>query len=290
MVIENPARLRLKDRKLEVYSQESPDPVAFPIEDLATVVIACAEVSVSAPVLSALAAADVTLVTCDDKYTPNGLLLPLSQHFRAAEVLSLQVAVKRPVIKRCWQQVVQAKISNQCRCLQKLERGSVDDLSQLIPKVASGDGGNVEAHAARLYWPALFGAPFRRRADIEVNAALNYGYAILRSAVARGVVARGLHPALGLHHHSQTNGFNLVDDFMEPFRPLVDEQIAGLFANQAQPFDRGVRQALVGLLHVQVVIAKEAVTVLRAIEIVASSYVESLRTKQPLLELPELIL
>lgn len=117
---------------------------------------------------------------------------------------------------------VQAKICNQAKCLEINEIDEAKTLFAIAKNVASGDSSNREGYAARLYFKLLFGTDFTRDDESNINAALNYGYAILRSYIAKTIVAYGLEPSLGIHHKSQLNQFNLADDIIEPYRPIVD--------------------------------------------------------------------
>jgi len=172
--------------------------------------------------------AGTAVVVCDERHLPNGVLLPLFGSWNHTEVLHQQLDATAPRRKRAWQQIVRRKIEAQARALPK---GSpvASRLDELATQVRSGDPENVESQAARIYWPAMLGVGFRRRPQTRegVNGALDYGYAIVRSVVARCAVAVGLHPALGVHHSSRTNPLCLADDLMEPLRPVVDRLVAG---------------------------------------------------------------
>lgn len=219
---------------------------------------------------------------CDEKHLPCSVLLPINQHSRHAEVLGLQIQASEPFKKRCWQRLIQSKIQNQALCLKM--RGNFDAASKLTNfshSVKSGDSSNVEATAARFYWGQLFGETFRRQSDQPISMALNYGYSVLRSAVARGLVARGLHTALGVHHKNNLNAFNLADDFVEPFRPIVDYFVAKNIDDEAVDITPELRAGLANLMHTQVSILGESLTVLRGIERIASSFVEAHRTGNP---------
>lgn len=262
---------------MQVQQQTSSELASVPIEDIATLLLANQQISLTAPLLSKLSSADVALIVCDEKYMPCGILLPLSQHSRSSEIVNLQIRASAAIKKRCWQSIVIQKILNQSSCLSRLTRQGAESLGQLTNKVGSGDPKNVEAQAARQYWSLLFGTPFRRSADIAVNAALNYGYSIIRSVVARGIVARGLTPALGIHHCSKLNGFNLVDDFIEPFRPVIDQYVATVFQDSERDFDFNVRRDLIALGSSEISIGGVSVPILRATEIMASSYVDAIK-------------
>jgi hypothetical protein len=172
-------------------------------------------------------------IVSNEKHLPAAMLLPLSTHSTQTERFARQAAVSLPTRKRAWQQIVQAKLRAQARLLEETT-GADQGLHVMAGRVRSGDPDNLEAQAARVYWPALFGKEasgeaFRRDPEGEgINVHLNYGYAVLRAIVARALCASGLHPSLGVHHHNRYDTFCLADDLMEPFRPLVDRVVAGL--------------------------------------------------------------
>ena len=203
----------------------------------------------------------------------------------------MQVGISAPLKKRIWQTVVMAKIANQAAALEIIGRDATA-LRSMIHLVGSGDPENVEARAARDYWPRLFNAFIRDDADDKRNALLNYGYAVVRSAVARALVAVGLLPAFGVKHASITNAFNLADDMVEPFRPFVDCAVwtltdQGRTGQGATTVEE--RRALASLLTEETRLSDETVTLLSATERVAESLVRVMEMASvPLLLLPRL--
>jgi len=181
------------------------------------------EITLSQSALSKLLAYNVAVVVCDAQHLPSGLLLPLDGNSLQTERFAAQLHAKLPLKKQLWQQTVAAKILNQALHLEHHGK-SAEALRRLAKQVQSGDKGNREAQAARLYWKALFeGEDFSRdRFGAPPNNLLNYGYAILRAAVARALVSSGLLPTIGIHHTNRYNAFCLADDIMEPYRPFVD--------------------------------------------------------------------
>jgi CRISPR-associated protein Cas1 len=202
-------------------------------------------------VLAGVCAHGGTVVICDDKRLPVGLLLPLVGHSTQTERFAAQAAVGEPVRKQAWKQIVQCKIRAQAAVLRDAN-GSDEGLSLLADLVKSGDTANHEAQAARRYWPALYGADFRRVPGQRdpVNSMLNYGYAILRGLTARALAASGLHPCIGVHHHNRYDAFCLADDLMEPFRPTVDRAAAAILdAAAAEPgINRETKRILLSAL------------------------------------------
>lgn len=224
-ISEEPAGLSVRLENL-VISREGVMDVTIPIREVAAIVVSHPRVHYTHSVLAKLAAAGGIFVTCDEKRLPIGMILPLQAHFAQAERMRAQAMASVPTRKRLWKQIVQAKIKAQGAILLEL-RGDDQGLAELAQRVRSGDTGNAEAQASRRYWPALFSREdFRRDPGAEdVNRHLNYGYAVLRAIVARATCGVGLHPGLGLHHHNRYDPFPLVDDLMEPFRPVVDRVV-----------------------------------------------------------------
>lgn len=202
-----------------------------PIDSLACVLLSADGISLSKHFLAVMAEEGIPVTICGANYLPVSMSLPYARHYRALAVLEAQMRISPVLKKQLWQAVVAAKIRNQAQALHACRPDSpqVEKLLILARKVRSGDSDNKEAQASRLYWPALMGQGFVRDPDSGgINAALNYGYAILRSACARALCGAGLLPLLGLHHHNAYNAFCLADDIMEPLRPFVDRMVVDL--------------------------------------------------------------
>lgn len=252
-IAREPARLRLRDGCLVVEREGLPEVVVATL-DLSAVVLAHPRCSISQPAMHALMEAGVPLLVCDDALMPSGLMLPLRANTRQSSRMLAQASASLPTRKRLWKRIVRAKVLAQAATLDGLH-GDDGGLSALASRVRSGDPANVEATAAQRYWPLLFRDPdFRRRAEApDQNRLLNYGYAVLRAAVARAICAAGLHPTIGLHHRSRDNPFCLADDLMEPYRPLVDAEVAkvvGEFGRDAA-LDTLTKRRLVELLDLR---------------------------------------
>lgn len=223
-----PVRLSLKNNQLMVSWKDSADVVMRPIEDIGFVIIENQQVAISVPLLNALVKNKVCVIFCDDKHLPSGSLVGFDINSTQAETVKLQVAVAEPKKKRAWQQVVEAKIKNQATLLAKLGRNG-DKLKSCYSNVLSGDSSNQEGHAARIYWKELLGKDFLREPQgPPPNNFLDYGYSILRAAMARAIVGSGLSPIFGLFHKNRYDAFALADDLMEPYRPYVDEVVMTL--------------------------------------------------------------
>lgn len=221
---------------------------------------------VTGALLSELAAHDVALVCCDASHHPNGVLLPYLPHSRALRVMQKQLALTVPQKKRAWQSIVQRKLRNQGACLDRFNPGSGRFLFAQADHVRSGDPDNREGSGAHYYFAELFGSGFTREQECWCNSALNYGYAILRAAIARSLVTHGFLPAFGLHHKSQLNAFNLADDLIEPLRPLVDQWVKSRATADARELRKEDRAALIQLLYADVRMLAGTMNVQAAIE------------------------
>lgn len=250
VVISKPARLSFAQRALVI--EQSQGMARVPLEDIAAIVIDNPQITITVPLLVACADAQVIVITVDDSHTPNGIFLSHTPHSRAVKVMRGQVAMSTPHKKRLWQLLVQQKIRNQAQLLAQVGKAdSAKHLHALADAVKSGDSDNLEAQAAAHYFPALFGKGFTRDDACFANSALNYGYAIIRSAIARSLVSYGFLPAFGLHHCSELNAFNLADDIIEPYRILVDACVIKLYQTYDgdDDLDMTAKATLVNLLH-----------------------------------------
>ena len=278
--ISRPSRLSLEARRLVIDQRDDSGAVSFPLEDVAWVVLDTPQVTATSAAMSACLQAGIPVVYSDDKHIPCGMLLPFHQHWQQAGVAQTQINASAPLKKRLWQAVVRRKLENQAAVLDRAQIEGGATLRAMASRVASGDPVNVEARGARFYWGRLFD-DFRRHDDEDVrNAMLNYGYAVLRAGVARGLVAAGLLPAFGIHHAGAHNAFNLADDFLEVLRPVADWAVFGVSGNGQRPdtgeLTREQRQELVGVMTETVVIDGEQLSVLPAVDRMVASLVRAL--------------
>lgn len=264
LFISKPARLSVKNRQL-LLKQEFGQSVNLPLEDIAVLVLETPQAIITSALLSEFAAHDIAVITCDATHHPNGVLLPFLPHSRTFKVMKQQLALTLPQKKRAWQGIVQQKLRNQAACLEQFSAGRGRFLCEQAERVGSGDPENREGTGARYYFSELFGHGFTRDQEIWHNSALDYGYAIIRAAIARSLVCHGFLPAFGLHHHSQLNAFNLADDFIEPLRPVVDLWV------RAHPIASGElssadKAALVQILYTDVTMFNGTMNVMSAID------------------------
>jgi CRISPR-associated protein Cas1 len=217
------------------------------------------------------------------------MLFPLRGFHQPASRMALQAAAKQPMHKRLWRQVVRSKVRAQGFMLLKLV-GDGAGLAAMAGDVRSGDPGNVEGQAARIYWRRLFGDDFRRAVDgFDQNRFLNYGYGVLRAVTCRAICAAGLHPGLGLHHHHRANPFCLADDLMEPFRPLVDEVAFQLWKEQMGTAEMtpAIKKRLLGVLTTRVDLGGEARGLFDVLSRLAMSLAAVIEGRRKTLILPD---
>ena len=287
VVISRPAKLK-RDHYSLAIEQDQTAFVSF--EDIAVIVLNHREITLTHPVLSACGEYGISLFATGDTHHPSGVFIPFLPHSRATRWLRLQLDLPRPIVKQTWAAIVRKKITNQAACLRLAGRDGTDRLDSYSRRVRSGDAGNLEGQAAFFYFTQLFGKDFRRDQARFINAALDYGYAILRGTIARGLVAHGLMPSIGLFHASEQNAFNLADDVIEPFRPLVDLFVHKKMLQTDDELLPDDKVALVGLLNVDVAMPRGRMSVLAAIE----QMIESIARiydggSEALLEMPSLI-
>ncbi len=217
----------------ETFKQQAE--VTKPIEDIGVVVLDHKQITVTSGLLEALLENTCAVITCDSRSMPVGLMLPLYGNTTQNERFRQQLDASLPLTKQLWQQTVKTKIENQAAVLEKCTGEETRCMKVWATQVKSGDPDNLEARAAAYYWKSLFKIEgfTRDREGIPPNNLLNYGYAVLRAVVARGLVVSGLLPTLGIHHHNRYNAYCLADDVMEPYRPYVDELVYTLVESEA---------------------------------------------------------
>lgn len=257
-----------------------------PLDDIGVVLVNAHGVTYTNNLVLALAERAVAMVLCGPNHTPAAWLWPLVGHHAQAARMRAQIEASRPLGKRLWQTLVRAKVEQQGAVLAALGRPA-GGFRLLARKVGSGDPENIEAQAARRYWPLLFGPDFRRdRASDGVNSLLNYGYIVLRSATARAVVSAGLHPSIGIHHQHRANDMCLVDDLMEPFRPLVDLLVARLVETDEPAVTPRTKRALAAVTALDLRTLQGTTPLATCLERLAVSLGQSFETGKPALELP----
>ncbi len=248
-----PAHLSVRDEQL-ILKRDGQTIGSVPCEDIGVVMVDHPQTTYTHAALAKLAESDAVVVICGRDHLPAAILLPMADHSQLVWRLNDQLNVGKPMLKQLWRQLVVAKIRAQARNLE-IDQPARKKLLALAKNVRSGDPQNVEAQAARVYWANwLWQEEFRRDAEAPgLNSFLNYGYAVVRAAIARAIVAAGLLPSLGIHHHNRSNAFCLADDLIEPLRPLVDERVRELHRQGYEQLDQPAKAALLEILAEPVV-------------------------------------
>lgn len=286
IVISNPAKLSIKHNQLCIMQERE---ALIPIEDICSVLLESRQIQISAAALERLAVSGITVFFCDEKHLPSAQLVPMNQFSRQRKMLYAQFELPRPIQKQLWKCIVQQKIRNQAACLRLADKVGFEELEAMVHTVRSGDVTNAEAQAAAFYFPHLFGQGFTRSDLCLQNAALNYGYAILRGAIARNLIMHGLEPCIGLQHHNQLNSYNLADDLIEPFRPLIDLYVAGLPDTDCDELTPAVKRKLFNATNLLMLQNEKKMRVMYAIGRSAASLAKSIANQKNTLELPTLI-
>lgn len=256
------------------------------LDDIAAVIVSGHGITHSSNLLAALAERAFPFVLCGNNHHPVGMLWATEGNYRQSGRMDAQLTAGKPMQKRLWQQVVRSKLHMQATVLECVGAPSAP-LLHLSEKVRSGDPENIEAQGARTYWTLLFGEEFRRNRDAPgINALLNYGYTVLRSATARAVMSSGLHPGLGLHHCNALNAMRLVDDLMEPFRPLIDLRVHALTKSNREILDPPNKKALADVLYHDIPSEAGVTPVMASISRLTNSLAQAYEGSGKTLELP----
>lgn len=275
------------DRGFMTVAEKGSELGRVPLDDLAAVVANAHGLTYSNNLLVNLATRGVPVILCGPNHRPAALVWPVEGHHAQSGRMGDQASASAPLKKRLWQQIVQAKILAQGATLAAVG-AEAGGFRLLARKVRAGDPDNVEAEAARRYWPLLLGREFRRDQDGGgLNGLLNYGYAILRAATARAVMAAGLHPSLGLMHSNRGNAMVLVDDLMEPFRPIVDREVHRLKGDGVLDVTPDAKAALARVMIVDLPAEEGVSPVITCLERLASSLAKAYAGEVDRLVLPK---
>lgn len=270
---------------LKVEAKDLP-PTRVALDDIAVLLCNAHGLTYSNNLLVKLAERGALVVLCGANHNPVSWLWPLDGHFEQAGRMIAQAGAKDSLKARVWQGLARGKITNQGAIAAALghKPGAFEAMAR---RVRPGDPDNIEAQAAQRYWPLLFGPGWRRNRDAEgANALLNWGYAILRSATARALMAAGLHPSLGVFHKNVLNPMCLVDDVMEPFRPFIDLAVLRLVLAGHETVDPHTKRRLVAVMYLDLVAGEETSPLLVCLDRLALSLARSYQAGKADLVLP----
>jgi CRISPR-associated protein Cas1 len=277
-------------RGFMTISTDGAEVARVPLDDIGVLLCHAHGLSYSNNLFVELSQRGTAVVLCSANHMPAAWVWPLDGHHVQALRMRHQLEADEPLKKRLWQSLVRAKIRQQGAVLERMGKpeGAFEFLAR---KVRSGDPENIEAQAARRYWPLLMGDEFRRdRRAAGANAMLNYGYTVLRAGVARAVTSTGLHPSIGLHHANRGNPMCLIDDLMEPFRPLIDFLVAKLLAQGATEVDPSTKRKLAESLSLDMATSRGTTPVSTCLERLSLSLATAFETGKSDLDLPETLL
>ena len=257
-----------------------------PLDDIGAVIANAHGLSYTNNLLVALAERNIPFVLCAANHNAVGMLLSIDGNHHQGKRFDAQLEASKPLTTRLWADVVRSKLEQQAVALE-VAGSPTAPLTALMAKVRSGDPDNIEAQGARRYWSLLFGDKFRRDQDAKgLNAMLNYGYTVFRAATARAVIAAGLHPTLGLHHSNDSNPMRLVDDLIEPFRPIIDLKIWQLWRAGETEITPETKRALVRTLYDDMQTATGATPVMVCMQKLATSLAQVYLGEREKLDLP----
>ena len=285
LFLANPVKLSVKNEQLLIDNGEV---TRVPLEDIECIVADTPQLNVTSRLLSKFSEYAITFYVTDSMHHPCGVFLPVSRHSRHMAVLQSQINMTLPTKKKLWKQIITQKIENQADVLKLCNIEGWADVDAIKHKVKSGDSDNMEAVAASKYFKLLFGKRFTRTQENGYNSALNYGYAILRSTIEKYLIAYGYEPSIGLFHKSSLNSFNLADDIIEAYRPLMDLFVKR-YVDESDEFSTVRKAQLVNLLNCDVIIDNKIYACARAIELTVSSLTSFIQQSRNNLLLPQII-
>lgn len=287
ILFSTPCKLHIKNCQLFYSSTQDEEDITIPLEDISTIVLENMQIEISNYLLYTCGEYNITLFSCDKKHQPNVVLTPFYQHSRNTKVAFNQINITEPLKKRLWQKIIKQKIQNQSNVLKILFDNNT--LDYYYDKVKSGDTTNIEAQVSKLYWSLLF-KDFKRHAETKHNAALDYGYAIIRGTLAKYTASSGLIPCLGVHHCNELNSFNLIEDLIESFRPFVDLLVSTMETLNEPELTKQDKALLLNILNMQCRYKGEQITIQNACERVCQTFVKSIeQNDNNILELPQFI-
>lgn len=265
--VSHAAEIHIKEGQLEIATEEGT--VYIPIEDLNQIMVHGANIRLSTMDLSILSQNKVALMTLDDRYLPTAIVLPFEGHARQSKLMHAQVKTSSEKYLELWIQIIKCKISNQSRALSIMGLEGAEKIAAYVSHINEENVDYSESLAAKEYF-SFYHEGFNRRTEDSINSRLNYGYAIVRSAIARKLVEAGFHPTFGIHHDSQLNAFNLADDLIEPYRAMVDLVAHDNIGSNIQ-LSKTERRELTHVLHNACFIDGIKVNIMCAIDIMVES-------------------
>ena len=289
VIIKKSEKLHFKDNQLIIEKEDNKTKV--PLEDINYILIEDSSIIITTRLLAELGKNAISLIVCDEKFDPTAIMYPYNYHFKQLDVFTHQLEIDDDIKNEFWNQIVKRKIENSIRVLEMTskEEFPISKLNEYISEVVDGDVKNREGLAAKMYFRSIFGSDFIRFFDDNINAALNYGYTILASAIIRNLAVFGLNTYLGIHHNSKINNFNLAYDFLESYRSVVDKFVYDNKDLIVYPLSFDFRKQLINLLNKEVIHNGKKYTIEYSISLLIKSYIKSFSDGEVKLDLPTLI-
>lgn len=289
VIIKKSEKLHFKDNQLIIDKDESSTKV--PLEDINYILIEDSSTILTTRLLAELGKNAISLIVCDERFEPTSIMYPYNYHFKQLDVFSHQLEIDDSIKNEFWNQIVKRKIENSIRVLEMTskEEFPISKLTEYINEITDGDSKNREGLAAKIYFRSLFGSDFIRFFDDNINAALNYGYTIIASAIIRNLAVYGLNTYLGIHHSSKINNFNLAYDFLEPYRSVIDKFVYDNKDDIVLPLSFEFRKKLINVLNEEVLHQNKKYTIEYSIGLLIKSYIKSFSTGEIKLDLPSII-
>ena len=289
VIIKKSEKLHFKDKQLIIDKDNQNTKI--PLEDINYILIEDSTTIITTRLLAELGKNAISLIVCDEKHEPTSIMYPYNYHFKQLDVFTHQLEIDDSIKNEFWNQIVKRKIENSIRVLEMTskEEFPISKLNEYINEVIEGDSKNREGLAAKIYFRSIFGSDFIRFYDDNINAALNYGYTILASAIIRNLAVYGLNTYLGIHHNSKINNFNLAYDFLEPYRSVIDKFVYDNKDDIVLPLSFEFRKKLINLLNKEVLHQNKKYTIEYSISLLIKSYIKSFSTGEIKLDLPIII-
>lgn len=289
VVIKKSEKIHFKDNQLVIEKEGASSKV--PLEDISYVLIEDSTTIITTRLLAEFGKNAISLIICDERFEPTSIMYPYNYHFKQLDVFNNQLQITEDIKKELWNQIVKKKIENSIRVLEMTskEEFPISKLTSYLDEIIDGDIKNREGLSAKMYFRSLFGNEFIRFYDDEINAALNYGYTIVASAIIRNLAVFGLNTYLGIHHNSKINNFNLAYDLLEPYRSVVDKFVYDNRDNICYPLSFDFRKKLIDLLNKEVLHNNKKYTIEYSIGLLIKSYIKSFSTGDITLDLPTIM-
>lgn len=289
VIIKKSEKLHFKDKQLIIDKDNQSTKI--PLEDINYILIEDSSTIITTRLLAELGKNAISLIVCDERFDPTSIMYPYNYHFKQLDVFTHQLEIDDSIKNEFWNQIVKRKIENSIRVLEMTskEEFPISKLNEYINEVIEGDSKNREGLAAKIYFRSIFGSDFIRFYDNNINAALNYGYTILASAIIRNLAVYGLNTYLGIHHNSKINNFNLAYDFLEPYRSVIDKFVYDNKDDIVLPLSFEFRKKLINLLNKEVLHQNKKYTIEYSISLLIKSYIKSFSTGEIKLDLPTII-